>query len=1047
MTTDQTQTRAMTDIVAPATPVPAQPASNERIERIERIAAACRESSLPEQFIVALVRYLGGLAPLDDVRQEWRAEYLRYPHEFLKTLTETLDRDESGAGIASADEDNAAQGERVRSHYRFDDVERRILDLCLSINEKWTQLAVYDEYLRAILSRAAPLAEIRDYLVSQGMSEQDFVTRLVAGSSYPNKRNVAKTTLHTFLLTYMPDRFQMLADALGQDSRAYHIASMIEMFCAAQPPYLDEAWQLVQELEKGNNGSTLLGCMKLLLDADYARFNGWVRRMLEPGVLPGEMFRADVFKLLFPYDPAGHTDLALKLTQEPVTDRHGFVWTQQAALTALFTADPAAWWHLIEQAAPNRYFHMTVIGLIIAELDAEQPRIGAEQGYRALQTCIATENNYNISKALTYLLTHEWPGRVDYALSLLPHRSKQMRHLVRNEVVAWLVQQSEQDVTIFERVAPFTTHKGAAARLAAIEMLGRIDATRARAVFAPLVKVEQSHKARQAMLDLLVGASALTESEMQANHAGNTHLPTMETLRALWVAESEKTLKRAAKRVPAWATTLPEASHLRWRDGAPIEPRALAYLLHQQAQMKDGQLAPSLPPIMAQIDRSTSGAYALALVTAWSNRPVNVGSNHLAPPREAWLLAFAGALGDDRLITLLRQQIARWGRGSRRVVATKAMRTLALMDSDTALRALDDLSLTVKNPWTRLHMRALVAETAVARNVIIDTLTPTLGLDARSELTVSFGGNADRRFTVKLGVGARTTLIDASGALLKTLPAARIADDPAQVAEAQKAVRTIRAEALTLYTKQGQRLEEALTYQRAWSVECWRDLFLRHPVLRLLASGLLWSVAHPDRNGYTLLFRPLEDGTLTGADDEPIDLPAYGAITLAHPALLTETMRVRWKQHLVDYDIHPPFAQLDRPFHTLADDERSATRWERYAGRMSYNPGYRSVTRDGWKRADGQDYLYMEFGSYERRDHDPDLTWFTRNDSIALKPLPQAQMLAWLDLSIETTTHETLLSGLRFIRNRRPLPLGEIPPVLLSEVAAEALAHCRNRGI
>ncbi|MEO7003675.1 MAG: DUF4132 domain-containing protein [Ktedonobacterales bacterium] len=1027
---------------------PAMTEAEASLARIERIAAACRANKLPEPFIVALVRYLGGQTSLADVQREWKTEYLSYPHAFLNTLTHTLtidedeDEDEDETGDEEADEAEtsgaaaepeveveraAGSPENERNRYRFNDLERRIIDLCQALGP-----GVHSDYLHTCIGYAAPLAELRDYVVSHGMSEQDFLNMLVAGTYSWGRRDASQRTDNAFLLTYMPDRFQMLFNTLGQRGWGNHYARMVDVLCSAEPPYLDEAWLVVQEAEKNSATSSLDECADILLKADYVRFHAWAQHLVEVGSPLSEYDRANVFNLLFPYDPAAHLELALKLTQEPVTSRWGGATVQRAGLTALFTHDPVAWWYLIEQAATDKHLAGTALQLITGELDTEQPRIESERGREALRSCIATGEIDEAIKALRYLLARDWPERLTYVLSLLPHRSKQ----VRDEVIGWLAQQSEQDTSIFERVAPFATHKNADARLAAVEALGRIDTERANTLLAPLADAEKSQKVRQAIYDLAQVGREQAKDDAGAQQSS----PTPQALRAQWLAEAEKTLKRGAKPASSAepATALPEADRLRWLDGAQVEPLAASYLLYQQGRVKDGELAPSLTPITAQIDHATSADFALALITGWVDRQ--------APAKESWRLALAGALGDDRLTTLLRQQIDVWGKGTRGAVAAKASQALALIGSDLALSELNDIATRFKHTLVRETARAAFANTAerlgVSEDELNDRIVPRLGLDEQGKRILDYGGAGERRFTVKLGLDLALTVTDANGKRISAPPKPGAKDDAAQASQALADWKRLKTQTQQAIKLQTQRLQDALIMQRSWTVDRWQTLYLRHPLLCPFATRLVWGILAPDAQGdqriYSALFRPMEDGTLTDANDEPVDLPAEGYIRLAHPVELDEATQANWVRHLSDYEVTPPFAQLNRTVVRVQDDERERQWWDRYQGYLMNGAALRGrFEKAGWQRGSVQDA-----GAY-----------FT-----LFKQFPTAGIEAVLETAGLSVGYEmeftTALKRLAFVRmssvkrgsyvyddlkeqDERTLKLGVVPLVVFSEAAAD----------
>ena len=1056
MTTSGPQRRptTTTQLATETTETTEKPVMTEaeaNLARIERIADACRKNKLPEPFIVALVRYLGGQAPLADVQREWKPEYLSYPHAFMHTLTYTLKQDDEEENDTEEDDDDededseehpqdaeitaeaeasenvaiaAPDSERVR--YRFNDLERRILDMCQMIG-----LGALSDYVLACTGRAAPLAELRDYVMGHGMSEQDVLNMLVVGSYYwgrhnAGQRNLAQRTADTFLLTYMPDRFQMLLNALGQNTWGSLYARMVDVLCNAQPAYLDEAWLVAQQAEKNNITYSLDDCAAYLLKADYARFHDWAQHLAEAGSPLSESDRATVFNQLFPRDPAAHLNLALKLVQEPIINRWTSASVQRAGLAALFRHDPVAYWSLTEQAISDKHLCGEAVSLIIGELDAKQPRIEVAAGRAALQTCVAQGEIEQAIKALRYLLAHEWPERLDYALSLLSHRSKQ----VREEVIGWLAQQSEQERAIFDCVAPFATHKNADARLAAIEALGRINSERARELLAPLADAEKSQKVRQAILDLLA------MGQMAADDSPSAPLAlTGAELRAQWLAEAEKTLRRGGKAAPEWMTRLPAATQLRWQDGALVEPVALGYLLYSQARVKDGNLAPTLEPILAQLDAATTGDYALALVSGWVDRQ--------APAKEAWVLALAGALGDDHLTLLLRRQIDVWGKGTRGAVAAKATQALALVGSDLALSELDEIGTRFKHTLVRETARAAFARTAqrlgVSEDELNDRIVPRLGLNEQGRRVLDYGGVSARQFTVRLGLDLALSVTDATGKRLSAPPKPGARDDPELAAQALAAWKLLKRQAQQAIKLQTQRLEDALVRQRAWSVDRWQALFLRHPLLRPFATRLVWGILAPDGQSYSALFRPLEDGTLTDADDAPVDLPEHGQIRLAHPIELDEaTTLSNWVRHLSDYEVTPLFAQLNRPIVRVQDDERDSQWWDRYQGYVMNGAALRGrFEKAGWRRGSVQDAG----------------TYFTLFKEFQTAGIEAALETAGLSVGYEME-FTTALKRLAFVRmktvqrgsyvyddlkeqDERALKLGAVPPVVFSEAAAD----------
>jgi hypothetical protein len=95
-------------------------------------------------------------------------------------------------------------------------------------------------------------------------------------------------------------------------------------------------------------------------------------------------------------------------------------------------------------------------------------------------------------------------------------------------------------------------------------------------------------------------------------------------------------------------------------------------------------------------------------------------------------------------------------------------------------------------------------------------------------------------------------------------------------------------------------------------VPCWRGLYLAHPLLRPFTQRLVWGWRDVAGKLHHT-FRALDDASLTDVLDNAVTLPDEGSISLVHPLDLSDESRAAWLQHLVDYEIAPPFPQLDRP--------------------------------------------------------------------------------------------------------------------------------------
>jgi hypothetical protein len=119
------------------------------------------------------------------------------------------------------------------------------------------------------------------------------------------------------------------------------------------------------------------------------------------------------------------------------------------------------------------------------------------------------------------------------------------------------------------------------------------------------------------------------------------------------------------------------------------------------------------------------------------------------------------------------------------------------------------------------------------------------------------------------------------------------------------------------------------------------------------AVGAGWG---PPPHGRVGLFRALEDRSLTTAGDEAFELPADCVVGAVHPLELTEDERDTWQAHLADYEIEPPFPQLERPVVRLKDGQGEVRLVSDYRGTKVNAMTFRGrAERLGWFRGEGGD--------------------------------------------------------------------------------------------
>ena len=134
----------------------------------------------------------------------------------------------------------------------------------------------------------------------------------------------------------------------------------------------------------------------------------------------------------------------------------------------------------------------------------------------------------------------------------------------------------------------------------------------------------------------------------------------------------------------------------------------------------------------------------------------------------------------------------------------------------------------------------------------------------------------------------------------------------------------------TTVSSQKMRLEMALSTGRQWSVEAWKNLFVKNPVMHQFATGLIWGIY--EDGALKMTFRYMEDGSFNTVKEEEYAFPEEGTIGLIHPIELSEADLAAWKEQLSDYEITQPIEQLDRQIYKVTEEEAARRSMVRFGG-------------------------------------------------------------------------------------------------------------------
>ncbi|MDH6607778.1 hypothetical protein M2164_003413 [Streptomyces sp. SAI-208] len=308
----------------------------------------------------------------------------------------------------------------------------------------------------------------------------------------------------------------------------------------------------------------------------------------------------------------------------------------------------------------------------------------------------------------------------------------------------------------------------------------------------------------------------------------------------------------------------------------------------------------------------------------------------------AWLLSLlpphpdtARALG--ALVETSLKKVA--GLGPRNPkVANAGVNALARIDSEAALAELARLATRVTYKNTAKLLDAALEARAVAlglsREEIEELAVPAYGLTevGRAEHRL---GEATAVLAI-LGTKAVLTWHNASGKPVRTVPAAVRRDHAEELKELKAAAKDIDK----MLSAQSERLDRQFLADRTWSYATWRERYLDHPLVGTLARRLLWTV---DRT--TACYA---DGALRTLTDTPVS--GGTEVRLWHPVDHDPAEIVAWRDWLERHGVTQPFKQAHREVYLLTDAERATgTYSNRFAAHILRQHQFHSLAAArGW---------------------------------------------------------------------------------------------------
>jgi hypothetical protein len=394
---------------------------------------------------------------------------------------------------------------------------------------------------------------------------------------------------------------------------------------------------------------------------------------------------------------------------------------------------------------------------------------------------------------------------------------------------------------------------------------------------------------------------------------------------------------------PAWldVATLPSPKVAKGDKVLP--PRALAHVVTMLSISTLEAPYAGLALVKAACEPRSLAELAWDVFLAWSL------AGH--PSKDDWALAAIGLFGDDECARRLASRVREWPGEGGHTRATRGLDVLAALGSDIALMHLDAIATKVKFKGLQEKARERISAVAEARGLsrdeLSDRLVPDLELDEDGSRALSFGA---RTFRVAWDEQL-VPFVTEAGTRLKDLPKPLKTDDAALAKEATTAWKALKKDAKAIASHQLMRLERAMCARRRWDEGTFRTFFVAHPLVVHVVRRLVFGVY--DGAELVTTFRVGEDRALSDAKDRPLGV--QGLVGIVHRLELDEAARLAWSELLAQYEIIPPFPQLDRETFSLTEAEKKAHATKRFEGTAVPLGKVLGLEARGWRRGMPQD--------------------------------------------------------------------------------------------
>jgi len=267
------------------------------------------------------------------------------------------------------------------------------------------------------------------------------------------------------------------------------------------------------------------------------------------------------------------------------------------------------------------------------------------------------------------------------------------------------------------------------------------------------------------------------------------------------------------------------------------------------------------------------------------------------------------------------------GVGPRAVkIGNAAVNALGQIASETALAQLAMLRVKVKFGTAQKLIESALNTVAEKRGLPREEIEE-LGVPAYGLTEVGLRREALGDYTCELALTSPTTTelrwIKPDGKPQKSIPAAVKRDFADELKEIKAAAKDIQK----MLPAQRDRIDSMFLDRKTWSLATWRERYLDHPLVGVIARRVIWSFKSGDASRSATWLDQTPDGepvaSLVDSTGNPFEPDAKAEVSLWHPIDAERDEILAWRAFFEDRRIRQPFKQAHREVYLLTDAERN----------------------------------------------------------------------------------------------------------------------------